>query len=223
MELLNQDNNHHQPCSPYKVEDGVWMIPCKLDDVKHKFYPLYKPVAPASHLRHPWSQQEDDMLLSLFPTKSSKKWAQIAKELNEKIYNNKPVRNGKQCRERWCNHLNPALKKGGWSYEEDDLIIQKQKEFGNKWSLIAKCLPGRTENSVKNRWKSIIRRVKKGNSGMFDYTGLCRNSPSDQNTQDDDCLFNNDGFCFKPIEEASSCESLTGLDEMDPIEEVCLP
>jgi hypothetical protein len=68
-------------------------------------------------------------------------------------------RSGKQCRERWFNTLNPSVKKGGWMAEEDFLIFKFFSEFGSKWSLIASKFPGRTENSVKNRFYSTLRRI----------------------------------------------------------------
>lgn len=68
-------------------------------------------------------------------------------------------RSGKQCRERWFNTLNPNVKKGGWTPEEDFLIFKFFSEFGSKWSLIASKFPGRTENSVKNRFYSTLRRI----------------------------------------------------------------
>ena len=71
------------------------------------------------------------------------------------------MRNGKHCRERWLNHLDPNLKKCEWTPEEDQTICTNQSAIGNKWSVISKLLPGRTENQVKNRWKSILRKVSK--------------------------------------------------------------
>jgi len=63
-------------------------------------------------------------------------------------------RNGKQCRERWVNHVNPEINKNQWSRIEDNILIEKHNLLGNKWSLIAKDLPGRPTNAVKNRWNS---------------------------------------------------------------------
>ena len=58
-------------------------------------------------------------------------------------------RSGKQCRERWHNHLNPEVIKGDWSEAEDEIILSMQAEFGNAWAKITKALPGRTDNAVK--------------------------------------------------------------------------
>mmetsp|Transcript_17881 Transcript_17881/g.17859 ORF Transcript_17881/g.17859 Transcript_17881/m.17859 type:complete len:90 (+) Transcript_17881:93-362(+) len=88
------------------------MVPCKLDDLKHKYSPLIYPRVLSGNLKHPWTKKEDDIVISLLNTESSKKWTIIAKAINKQIHNEVPVRNGKQCRERWHNHLNPKLKKG---------------------------------------------------------------------------------------------------------------
>ena len=70
------------------------------------------------------------------------------------IYNYRklPGRIGKQCRERWFNHLDPVIKRTEWTPAEEMILYQSQRHFGNRWKEMAKMLPGRTENAVKNRY-----------------------------------------------------------------------
>ena len=67
-------------------------------------------------------------------------------------------RSGKQCRERWNNHLSPEVTKKAWSLEEHQQLFESHAKYGNRWSLLASFLPGRSENSIKNFINSTIRR-----------------------------------------------------------------
>ena len=97
-----------------------------------------------------WAESEDQLLLETVGKLGAQRWSLIASHL--------PGRVGKQCRERWFNHLCPEVKKGEWTEEEDCLIAEGVKELGTKWSEIVKRLPGRTDNAIKNRYNSGARR-----------------------------------------------------------------
>jgi len=86
----------------------------------------------------------------------TKKWMSIA-ELLKKRYKNKE-RSSKQIRERWHNHLCEAVKKDKWTDEEEQLLFELQKKYGNKWTKIAQHMPGRSDNQVKNHYHSAMRR-----------------------------------------------------------------
>ncbi|CAM9610168.1 unnamed protein product [Phaeothamnion confervicola] len=111
-----------------------------------------RPVPRPGVIKGPWTKEEDDIIVSLFNS-GVKKWAEIAEQI--------PGRVGKQCRERWFNHLDPSVKKTVWLPEEDRVLVTAQQSFGNSWTKIAKLLPGRSENAVKNRWNSAARRKAK--------------------------------------------------------------
>lgn len=105
-----------------------------------------------------WTLTEDEMLQSLVLKLGSKRWQCIATEVNNKIWQGESIRKGKQCRERWINHLNPDINKGPFNASEDVLMIEKQVEHGNRWAYISTFLKGRTENQVKNRFKHILKK-----------------------------------------------------------------
>ncbi|KAA8533001.1 hypothetical protein F0562_032882 [Nyssa sinensis] len=100
-----------------------------------------------------WSQEEDDILREQIRTHGTENWAIIASKFKDKTT--------RQCRRRWYTYLNSDFKKGGWSPEEDMLLCEAQKIFGNRWTEIAKVVSGRTDNAVKNRFSTLCKKRAK--------------------------------------------------------------
>jgi hypothetical protein len=112
--------------------------------------------------RRRWKEWEDKLLIEVVAREGPSRWNDIAKSF--------PGRNGRQVRLRWMNHLQPSLEKAPWRPEEDEMLLAAHASLGNKWAQIASELGGRTDNAVKNRFKSLQRRSnreQRGNRNAF--------------------------------------------------------
>lgn len=109
---------------------------------------------PAELVKGPWKKQEDELLASLVEEHGPKDWSKIANKMAQLGH----VRMGKQCRERWFNHLSPEVRKEAWTSEEDRVIIESHRQLGNKWTAISRLLNGRPANAIKNHWNSTLKR-----------------------------------------------------------------
>ncbi|CAN1346888.1 Transcription factor MYB3R-1 [Linum perenne] len=188
-------------------------------------------------VKGPWSEKEDEIIIALVHKYGPIRWSTIASHL--------PGRIGKQCRERWHNHLNPSINKEAWTQDEELTLIRAHQIHGNKWAELTKYLPGRTDNSIKNHWNSSVKKKLDSYlaSGLLeqlqDFPPVVRqdqSTPSSslrlQNSGDDDYSGQNCGTEAEEISEGSqestimACSQLAsdlGNSIVHPREELQLP
>ncbi|XWS74621.1 hypothetical protein CRYUN_Cryun01aG0014400 [Craigia yunnanensis] len=108
----------------------------------------------------PWTSAEDAILIDYVKKHGEGNWNAVQKHSGL-------FRCGKSCRLRWANHLRPNLKKGAFTQEEEQLIIELHAKMGNKWARMAAHLPGRTDNEIKNYWNTRIKRRQRAGLPLY--------------------------------------------------------
>ncbi|KAF3616822.1 Myb-related protein [Capsicum annuum] len=112
----------------------------------------------------PWTVEEDKLLIEYVNLHGEGRWNSVARLAGLK-------RNGKSCRLRWVNYLRPDLKRGQITPYEESIILELHAIWGNRWSTIARSLPGRTDNEIKNYWRTHFKKkVKKSSTDNFEKT-----------------------------------------------------
>ncbi|GLT30740.1 hypothetical protein SLA2020_055290 [Shorea laevis] len=153
-----------------------------------------------------WTKEEDDRLIAYIKAHGEGCWRSLPKAAGL-------LRCGKSCRLRWINYLRPDLKRGNFTEAEDELIIKLHSLLGNKWSLIAGRLPGRTDNEIKNYWNTHIKR-KLLTRGIDPATHRPLNEAAAQEVSTISFAGN------KEVKEKNS-KDLLSKDEKNPVQERC--
>ncbi|XP_054781476.1 transcription factor MYB1-like [Prosopis cineraria] len=162
--------------------------------------------------RGAWTAAEDKILIDYIKIHGEGKWRHLPKRAGLK-------RCGKSCRLRWLNYLRPDVKRGNITHDEEDLIIRLHNLLGNRWSLIAGRLPGRTDNEIKNYWNTnIVKKLQSGNSKSLTTSSGVEPSSSclaGQDT-DPDPELPNKGPCLIRTK-ATRCTKVTLSEELRPL------
>ncbi|OEL14958.1 Transcription factor MYB108 [Dichanthelium oligosanthes] len=133
--------------------DALWMSPCG-SLLPSSAVGEDEATAAAELRRGPWTEEEDALLAGYVAAHGEGRWNELALSAGLR-------RTGKSCRLRWLNYLRPGVRRGGFTPREQLLILDLHSRWGNRWSKIAAQLPGRTDNEVKNYWRTRVQKHAK--------------------------------------------------------------
>ncbi|XP_057859399.1 uncharacterized protein LOC131068221 [Cryptomeria japonica] len=145
-----EDEKLKKTVQMYEESDWKKITACIVGKTDVQCFQRWQKVLNPNLVKGYWTKEEDEKLTELVEMFGTKRWAAVARSI--------PGRIGKQCRERWYNHLDPSIKKGAWTKEEERILARSHLKLGNKWAVISKLLPGRSENAVKNHWNTSLKR-----------------------------------------------------------------
>ncbi|PWA74420.1 homeodomain-like protein [Artemisia annua] len=150
-----------------------------------------------------WSEDEDHKLRAYIQRYGHWNWGLLPKFAGLS-------RSGKSCRLRWVNYLRPDMKHGNFTLEEDNIILDMHNKLGNKWSAIARKLPGRSDNEIKNRWNTHLMKRAHQNQNVLE-TGhigtMDHNQANSKEVSSQELHEYNESFSVEASSESTSCSS----------------